>query len=240
MVTCNSYRNPALVAKMASTLDNISNGRFELGIGAGVQEKEHISYGFSFPSTKIRIERLNESVEIIKKMWTEKKANYFGKYYKIKDAICEPKPIQKPHPPIIIGGTGEKWTLKVTAKHANRFDWGFLCSMDKYKHKLKVLAGHCKTVDRPFCDIEKSCWPFGRIFLGDNKNDLKNRVNQWIPKGVSLIDFLKSNFIGTPEECLTILKKYMNLGVKHFMLFFGDLPDLKGLNIFAEKIIDKI
>jgi F420-dependent oxidoreductase-like protein len=240
MVTCNSYRNPALLAKMASTIDNISKGRLELGIGAGVQENEHISYGFSFPKPRIRIERLNESVEIIKKMWTENKVNYYGKYYKIKDASCEPKPVQKPHPPIIIGGAGEKLTLKVTAKHANRFDWGFLCSFDNYKHKLNVLAGCCKTVNRPFCDIKKSCWPFGRIFLRDNKKELKNKLSQWKPKDVTLNDFLKRNFLGTPEECLTVLKKYMNLGVKHFMLFFGDLPNLKGLNLFAEKIIEEI
>jgi alkanesulfonate monooxygenase SsuD/methylene tetrahydromethanopterin reductase-like flavin-dependent oxidoreductase (luciferase family) len=179
-------------------------------------------------------------VEIIKKMWTEKKVNYNGKYYKIKDAICEPKPVQKPHPPIIIGGAGEKLILKVTAKHANMFDWGYLYSLEGYKQKLKVLAEHCKIVDRSFCDIKKSCWPFGQIFIVDNKKDLKNRVNQLIPKGVCLKDFLKSNFFGTPENCIKVLKDYINLEVKHFMLFFGDLPDLKGLNLFAEKVIEEI
>ena len=104
MVTCNSFRNPALLAKMAATVDNISEGRLELAIGAGVQKNEHNAYGFPFPSSKARIERLGEAVEIIKMMWTEEKASYNGKHYLIHDAVCEPKPVQKPHPPITVGG----------------------------------------------------------------------------------------------------------------------------------------
>ena len=139
MVTCNSFRNPALLAKMAATLDNISNGRLELGIGAGVQKNEHYAYGFPFLAPKSRIERLNEAVEIIKKLWTEEKANYSGKYYSIRDTVCEPKPLQKPHPSIVIGGCGEKLTLRVTTQHADRYDWGYLPSLEEYKRKLKVL-----------------------------------------------------------------------------------------------------
>ena len=93
MVTCNSFRNPALLAKMVATLDNISNGRLELGIGAGVQKNEHYAYGFPFLAPKSRLERLKEAVELIKKLWTEEKANYSGKYYSIRDTVCEPKPL---------------------------------------------------------------------------------------------------------------------------------------------------
>ena len=240
MVTCNSFRNPALLAKMAATVDNISNGRLELGIGAGVQKNEHNAYGFSFPSSKARIERLSEAVEIVKKMWTEEKASYNGKHYTIQDAACEPKPVQKPHPPIIIGGGGEKLTLKVTARHADRYDWGFIPSVEEYKHKMKVLEKHCDAVGRSFDEIEKSCWPAGQIFIGEDRKELKKKILQLTPKGVSLEDFMRTSFVGTPEEFIKQIQQYLNLGVTHFMLFFGDLPDIGGLRLFAEKVVQKI
>jgi alkanesulfonate monooxygenase SsuD/methylene tetrahydromethanopterin reductase-like flavin-dependent oxidoreductase (luciferase family) len=240
MVTCNSFRNPSLLGKMGATLDNISGGRLEFGIGAGVQKKEHIAYGFPFPSSKTRIERLKESVEIIKKMWTEEKANYNGKYYTIRDAVCEPKPLQKPHPPITIGGGGEKVMLAVTAQYADRYDWGYLPSLEQYKHKLKVLKKHCETVGRNIQEIEKSRWLAGQIFIGEDRKKLEERVLQWVPKGVSLEDFKQTNLIGTPDDCLKQIQQYTNLGVTHFMLFFGDFPELRGLKLFAEEVVGKI
>lgn len=236
MVSCNSFRNPSLLAKMGATLDNISNGRLELGIGAGIQKKEHIAYGFPFPSSKARIERLKEAVEIVKKMWTEKKTNFKGRHYTIRDAVCEPKPLQKPHPPIIIGGGGEKHTLRVTAQHANRYDWGYLPSLEHYKSKLKVLEKHCKAIGRNFREIEKSCWPAGQIFIGMDIKELEDEVQQWVPKGVSIKDFARTNLVGTPEDCLNKIKQYLSLGVTHFMLFFGDLPDMRGLRLFAKEV----
>jgi F420-dependent oxidoreductase-like protein len=240
MVTCNSFRNPALLAKMAATVDNISDGRLELGIGAGVQQNEHNAYGFPFPSSKARIERLDEAVEMVKKLWTEEKASYTGKHYTIRDAVCEPKPVQKPHPPITIGGGGEKLTLKVTARHADRYDWGYLNSIEEYKRKLKILEKHCDAVGRNFNEIERSCWPAGQIFIGEDRKELKKQILQLTPKGVSLKDFTRTSFVGTPKEFKKQLQQYMNLGVTHFMLFFGDLPDLKGLRLFAENVAQKI
>lgn len=107
IVTCNSYRNPALLAKMLSTLDVITRGRVEMGIGAGWYEKEYNAYGYSYLSNVVRILQLEESIQIIKKLWTMKIANFRGKYYSINNAICSPKPIQKPHPTIMVGGSGE-------------------------------------------------------------------------------------------------------------------------------------
>ena len=240
MVTCNSFRNPALLAKMASTVDNISDGRLDLAIGAGVQKNEHNAYGFSFPSSKDRIERLSEAVEIMKKLWTEEKASYNGEHYTIRDAVCEPKPVQKPHPPITIGGGGEKLTLKVTARHADRYDWGYIPQIKEYERKMKVLEKHCDAVGRSFNDIEKSCWPTGQIFIGDDSKELKKRASQLLPKGVSLKDFMKTSFVGTPEDFIKQLQPYVNLGVTHFMLFFGDLPDLEGVKVFAENVVQKL
>jgi alkanesulfonate monooxygenase SsuD/methylene tetrahydromethanopterin reductase-like flavin-dependent oxidoreductase (luciferase family) len=103
MVTCSAHHNPALLAKTVATLDVISKGRLEFGIGAGVQEAEHQAYGFDFPRPSARIAQLEEALEVIRRLWTYPKANYQGKYYTLKDAVCEPKPKQKPHPPIIVG-----------------------------------------------------------------------------------------------------------------------------------------
>ncbi len=222
---------------MAATFDNISDGRLELGVGAGVQKSEHNAYGFSFPSSKARIERLNEAVAIIKKLWTEEKASYSGKHYRIIDAVCEPKPVQKPHPPIIVGGGGEKLTLRVTAQHADRYDWGYIPSIEQYRRKLNVLEKHCEAVGRRFDEIEKSCWPAGQIFIGE---DIDEMVSQWVPKGVSLEDFMQTSFVGTPEDCIKLLQPYANLGVTQFMLFFGDLPSLDGLRLFAENVVQKM
>lgn len=240
MVLCNSFRKPSLLAKMAATLDVISNGRLEFGIGAGVQKDEHIAYGMPFPKPNVRIERMKEAVEIIKKMWTEEKASYEGEYYKIKEAVCEPKPLQKPHPPITIGGGGEKLTLKVTAQHADRYDWGYLPSLELYKHKLEVLERHCNVVGRDLQKIEKSCWPGGQIFIALNRKELDEKVLQWKPKNVSLEDFKKFNLVGTPDECIQKIQQYMDIGVTHFMLFFGDLPSMRGMRLFAEKVVKKI
>ncbi len=240
MVTCNNFRNPALLAKMAATVDNITNGRLELGIGAGIQNNEHNAYGFPFHSSKVRIERLDEAVEILRKLWTEKKTNYNGKYYVVNDAVCEPKPIQKPNPPIIIGGGGEKLMLRLTAKYADRYDWGYLKSSELYLHKLKILENNCKVVGRPFDHIEKSCWPVGQIFIGKDKKDLEEKVPQWVPKGIKVKDFMRTNFVGTPENYLKQIRFYINLGVTHFMLFFADTPNLEGLKIFAEKVVKSI
>ena len=107
MVSCNAHRNPALLAKAAATLDVISGGRLELGIGAGVQEKEHLAYGFGFPNLNVRVERLGEALQVIRQLWTQEKATFRGKHYALKDAVCEPKPIQKPYPPITVGGSSK-------------------------------------------------------------------------------------------------------------------------------------
>ena len=240
MVLCSSFRNPALLAKMTATLDVISGGRLEFGIGAGVQKEEHIAYGIRFPEARIRIERMKEAVEIIKKMWTEKKASYKVKHYEISEAICEPKPLQKPHPPITIGGGGEKLTLKVTAQYADRYDFGYLPSLKLYKHKLEVLENYCRAVGRNPQEIEKSCWPGGQVLIARDKKELGEKLLQRKPKRVTIDDFEKLNLVGTPDDCLKKLQPYADLGVTHFMLFFGDLPILDGLRLFAGSVMKKM
>ena len=195
MVTCNAHRNPALLAKTAATLDVVSNGRLELGIGAGCQEAEHLAYGFGFPKPSVRIAQLGEALEVITRLWTQEKANYQGKHYTLKDAICEPKPLQKPYPPITVGGSGEKLTLKVTAKYADRFDWGSLPSVDDYRRKLEVLEEQCKVVGRDFDEIERSCWPGGQVLIAQNQRELSEMISQRKPESSPLEEYQEGQFV---------------------------------------------
>jgi alkanesulfonate monooxygenase SsuD/methylene tetrahydromethanopterin reductase-like flavin-dependent oxidoreductase (luciferase family) len=239
MVSCIAHRNPALLAKTAATLDVISNGRLEVGLGAGCQETEHLAYGYRFPKASVRIEHLDEALEVMIQLWTKKKATYQGNHYKINDAICEPKPLQKPHPPITVGGNGEK-LLKVTAKYADRFDWGFLSSVNEYLRKLELLKERCKIVGRDFGEIELSCWPGGQVLIAKNQQELKEIIAKHKPENSPMEEFKKGNLSGTPDECIDQLQVYADLGVTYFMLYFADLPSTDGLKLFAKTVADKM
>ena len=139
MVGCNSYRNPGLLAKITSTIDVISGGRLDWGIGAGWYENEYRGYGFEFPTPKDRIGMLRETVEIVKSMWTQPETTYNGEYYELSRANCDPKPLQDPHPPVWIGGGGEQLTLRVVARHADCSNFGG--SPEQWAHKREVLHG---------------------------------------------------------------------------------------------------
>jgi alkanesulfonate monooxygenase SsuD/methylene tetrahydromethanopterin reductase-like flavin-dependent oxidoreductase (luciferase family) len=141
IVTCNSYRNPALLAKMVATLDVITNGRVELGIGAGSYEEEYNAYGYHYFADIIRILQLEESIQILKKLWTQKIANFCGKYYAMNSAICFPKPIQKPHPTLMVGGSGEKYLLKVVANYADRYNLYF-GTPEEMNRKINILKDY--------------------------------------------------------------------------------------------------
>jgi F420-dependent oxidoreductase-like protein len=155
MVTGNIYRHPAVLANIATTVDIISNGRLDFGIGAGWNELETSMYGIPLYSPGERIRRLGEACEVIKLLWTETRANFDGKYYQLKEALCEPKPVQKPYPPFVIGGSGERLTLRVVAQYASV--WNFVGgSVDDFQHKSEVLDQHCAAIGRNPAEIERS------------------------------------------------------------------------------------
>ena len=193
-----------------------------------------------FSKPAVRIEQLSESLEVTRQLWTQEKANYQGKYYSIKEAVCEPKPLQKPYPPITVGGSGELLMQKATAPYADRFDWGFLPSIEEYKRKLGVLEKQCKVIGRNFGEIERSCWPGGQVIIAHNHRELSEKISQRKPANANLEDFKKCALAGTPDECIEQLQVYVGLGVTYFMLFFGDLPRLDGLKLFAEDVINKM
>ncbi len=152
---CNTYRDPALHAQIAATADVISGGRIDFGDGAGWNIYEHRSRNIELPTPGKRLRMLEEAIEITKRLWTEETVDFDGTYYQLHGARMEPKPVQKPHPPILIGGSGEQLTLKIVAKHADIWNYSG-GDIETFRHKVEVLKGHCETVGRDFGEIELS------------------------------------------------------------------------------------
>jgi len=247
LVACNSYRNPSVLAKTAATVDIISDGRLEFGIGAGWDEEEYRAYGIRFPKASIRIAQLKEGVEIIRRMWTEERPSYSGKYFRINGAYCEPKPVQKPHPPITIGGGGEKLTLRVVAEYADRWNWGG--SVEEFTQRLKALEDRCSQVGRDCDEIEKSL--YARVKISKNRRELRNYLEKLYSSGglfvrtlVSFEEWFESlqarDLVGTSSECLERIRRYVDLGITYFMLNFLDSPSTHDMRLFAEEIMEKI
>jgi len=154
IVLGNTYRHPAVVAKMAAQVDIISGGRLLLGMGAGWQQNEHEAYGIPFYTMKERLERLDEACEVIRSLWTKKRSDFKGRYYQLSDAPLDPKPVQSPHPELMIGGGGEKVTLRIAAQHADHWNtWG---GPEILARKGRILDEHCKTVGRDPKTIHRS------------------------------------------------------------------------------------
>ncbi len=222
---------------MLSILDIISTGRVELGIGAGWYEQEYIAYGYHFPSNVSRIQQLDESVSIIKAMWKEEHTSFEGKYYSIKEAICNPKPIQKPHPVIMIGGSGEKYLLKVAAKHADRYNL-FFGTPGEMKTKISVLKEHCKSIGRDYKEIQYSI--VLPCIIKDTDQEVNQILIQYKRKDKTLDEYLQCLVggvaVGTPEKVLQGIKKYMDIGVTHFILHFIGLDETT-LILFDAKVI---
>ena len=155
MVTGNIYRHPAVLANMATTVDIISQGRLDFGIGAGWNELETNMYGIPLYPPGERLRRFAEACEVIKLLWTQTEANFDGQYYQLKNARCEPKPIQKPYPPFVIGGSGEKLTLRIVAQYASI--WNFAGgTVEDFRHKNEILNQHCAAVGRDPAEIARS------------------------------------------------------------------------------------
>ncbi|MDX1372778.1 MAG: LLM class flavin-dependent oxidoreductase [Nitrososphaeraceae archaeon] len=240
VVTCNSYRHPGLLSKMIATLDIISNGRVEMGIGAGWYKDEYIAYGYDFPSDISRISQLDEALTVVKKLWIEKRASFSGTHYRISNAISMPKPIQKPHPIIMIGGAGEKYLLKVVAKHANRYNLFFGKPQD-IKRKISVLNDYCMEIGRDVREIEYSV--VLPCIIGESEEEvhkilLKNQrkdktINQYLEY---LVDGIT---VGTPEKILGGLNEYIDQKVNHFIIHFLNL-NKNSLELFKSKVVNRI
>jgi F420-dependent oxidoreductase-like protein len=183
MVTGNTYRHPAVLAKMATTVDIISGGRLILGLGAGWFELEHREYGIPFHTMGGRLRRLDEALQLIKLLWTHEHANFSGKYFKLDNASFNPKPLQKPHPPILIGAGGENIGLRIVAQHAQI--WNSFGNPEVFRSKIARLEAHCRELGRDPATIEKS------VLLGDtfSISDARRHIDAYAAVGVTHIVF---------------------------------------------------
>jgi alkanesulfonate monooxygenase SsuD/methylene tetrahydromethanopterin reductase-like flavin-dependent oxidoreductase (luciferase family) len=225
-VLCNSFRNPAHLAKMAATAQAISGGRFILGIGAGWNEEEYRAYGWPYPSARVRIEQLAEAIQLIRMLWTESPANFQGKHYQLAGAHCEPPP--HPIPPIMVGGSGEKYLLRVVAQHADWWNYG-LRDRATYAQKQEVLKTHCREVGRDYAEIQQVIRV--GILIAENEQELKRLQAQ--PQ----VRPLSEGAIGTPEQVTEMLRGAIEQGADRITVHFADSPRLEGTYLFAATVL---
>lgn len=216
LVTGNTYRHPAVLAKMAATLDHMTGGRAILGLGSGWQENEHRQYGIPFHTVRGRLERLDEACAVIKALFSETKANFDGRFYQLEDASLEPKPVQQPLP-LLIGGGGEKRTLRITARHADAWNvWG---DVETLRHKMEILDAHCADLGRDPKAIRRTA--VALLFLSEDQGYLEQ---------MRKADIAMPTVIGTTEEVRETLDEYESIGVDEFIV-----PDFN-LGGQAEKV----
>lgn len=212
LVAGNTYRHPAVLAKMAATLDHISEGRVVLGLGAGWQENEHQQYGIDFYSLAERLGRLDEACQVIKALYGSEKANFHGQYYQLDNASLEPKPAQTPLP-LLVGGGGEKVTLRITAQHAD--EWNVWGTVDTLKHKMGVLDQHCAKLGRDPKTIARSA--VALLFMSEDQKFLDQ---------MRAADLQQAAIIGTPDDVAQTVREYEAIGVDELIVPDFTLGDM--------------
>jgi F420-dependent oxidoreductase-like protein len=221
LVTCNEYRHPAYLAKIAACIDVMSGGRLDLGIGAGWFVEEFDAYGYEFRSIGQRLRRLRESLEILRRMWSdEPMVSFEGKHFRLKDAVCQPKPLQRPHPPILIGGRGEKVLLRLVAEYADI--WNYNGGRSDFPRYLEILKGHCRDVGRDFDEITVTAMAGGICYENDAELDrfFESIAAQGMPRE-GLLNFVSCK--GSREQCAEFLNEYGKLGVSGIVFYFNDI-----------------
>jgi len=223
LVTGNTYRHPAVLAKMATTVDIISGGRLILGIGAGWFELEHQTYGIAFPKVADRLKMLDETLEVVKRLWTEERVNFTGRYYQLQEALLNPQPVQRPHPPILVGASGEQVALGIVARHADL--WNSFGSPDVFARKITVLAEHCRKVGRDPDTIEKSV--LLQLTLTDDP-EAKRKAGEDENRGM---------LVGNPDDVCQQIERYVAVGVTHLVISVSAPYDRAALHRFAREVM---
>jgi F420-dependent oxidoreductase-like protein len=231
MVTCNGYRNPALLAKMASTVDVMSHGRLNFGIGAGWYEHEYNAYNFPYPEAPERLRYLREALQVIHAMWEQEEATFEGKYYQVRGAINQPKGVQKPHIPILIGGGGEKVTLKLVAQYGDACNVNG--SPEALKHKYDVIKQHCEKLGRDYNSIKRTATTLTSIAETDEA-----AVAQ-IPEGIRARqgERVQVGLVGSPATVRQRLAQYEEAGVQELLMTFHDALNLDAIRSFGRDFI---
>jgi len=235
MATCNGYRNPALLAKIGSTIDVMSHGRFILGFGAGWYEHEYRAYGYGFPDTKERMARFREATQIITKMWTEDYPTFQGKYYEINGPINEPKGVQKPHPPLWLAGSGEQVTLKLVAQYGQGCNIG---NTPELAHKLDVLKQHCATFNTDYDALSRSTSL--TVHIVDSESSAESETAE-ARKGRSLEEYQRTVRVGTAEQIIEYLQERVQLGINYFIYYPPRVAyDHTQMQRFASEVMPKL
>lgn len=231
MVTCNSYRNPALLAKMASTVDVLSHGRLNFGIGAGWYEHEYRAYGYDYPDAPERLRYLREAIQVLLAMWTQEEAVFEGKYYQVRGAINQPKGVQRPHIPLCIGGGGEQVTLKLVAQYGDSCNIGG--DLETIKRKFAILKQHCETVGRDYESIQRTSSTVCSLAETDEQ------ALEQIPAALrtSFAERMSSGLIGSPETIRQRLAAFAEAGVQELIIIFVKKTDPEQLRFFAKEFI---
>lgn len=237
LVTANTFRHPAVLAKMATTIDHISNGRLILGIGSGYFEQEHKVYGIPFPTTRERAQRLEEALQVIRTLWTHETASFQGDYYQLANAPFVPKPVQKPHPPIMIGGIGEKLTFPIVAKYADLWNAGGL-TPQQLAQKIAALDEHCRQVGRDCNKIEKTY--LTPLYVRADPAEVQALLEK-TPRmqGVSAEQARATILAGDVAAVRQQVQAYLDAGVTHFILVLRrpGFYDREGIRLFAKEIM---
>jgi alkanesulfonate monooxygenase SsuD/methylene tetrahydromethanopterin reductase-like flavin-dependent oxidoreductase (luciferase family) len=226
-VLCNSFRNPAQLAKMAATAQALSGGRLVVGIGAGWNEEEYLAYGWPYPSARVRIEQLAESIQIMRALWTEAPASFTGKHYQISGAHCAPQP--EPLPPIMVGGSGEKYLLRVVAQYADWWNYVY-GGREAYAHKQEVLQEHCRDVARDYGEILQVLH-LG-VLIAESETELTRLRAR---DDVRPVD--DNTIAGTPEQVAEQLDAAIQQGAHRITVHFADAPRPEGTWLFAATVL---
>jgi alkanesulfonate monooxygenase SsuD/methylene tetrahydromethanopterin reductase-like flavin-dependent oxidoreductase (luciferase family) len=238
LVTCSLYRNPGYLAKVSTCVDVISGGRVDVGIGAGWKQDEFDAYGYPFPKIRERLDRMEETGRILKAMWTEERATFTGKYLAIANAVNEPKPIQKPHPPLWIGSQGEKVGLRMVAEIAD--GWNHNRGAEAYAAKLKILHEHCERAGRDpktmRVSVERTC----AIFHDDGERQAYVKKHWPTAKPERINQFLDEGVVGTPDKVASELRWFVDRGAELIILWFQDLADVGSGDSHAERFMREV
>lgn len=232
MVSPVGYRNPALLARMGASLDHISSGRMNFGFGAGGYKPEYEAYGYPFEDKpSLRLAQMKEALELILGLWAHTPFTFHGQFFHVENAILEPKPLQKPHPPILIGGVGPQITLKLIAEMGDACNlWG---PPDEFVKQRETLKRHCDAVGRDEATIEKTTYDL--VLCAPTEAALKTKIERLLPKGVEPWMAL----VGTPSKLVDLVGEYARVGADHLCLdFTGNDPESYGL--FVEEVMGKI
>jgi len=247
-VLCSMYRPPSLVAKMAAVIDTISGGRLELGIGAGWKEEEARAYGLPWDGPKGRLDRLEESCQVLLAMWTQDEVHFAGAHYHLDGARCNPRPVQRPHPPLWIGGAGEKRTLRIAAKYADGVNFagpgisgGPVDPVEYFVHKREVLHRHCRDVGRDpraialSCGVNTMLWGRSRAAVEARFQQRAKESNLSDPERRRLLHSVESA-IPAPGEAAAQLERFVEAGATYVTV---GRPTMEGLEIFAKDVMPR-